>query len=578
MSQIHPNNISGQLTTLNKKIISTSQSTLKSSQAVGLYGYEPVSGLMNRVESSVNNELKVIVPSGVTINNSLALSRDGASQVLLTGPGGIAVKADSDCVIQPDPELRLGWNCKNDVAGTKFNLYYFNGLQEKMTLFDLQSVYFRGAINVNVGTSSMPFIQVYTKPTGSGDAGLFYHSLITYTFDASTDTIGIGEECLFYAKTIGAPTEPPTSVFTIPRVEMTNRKIALTNKILNGDGFLTEEILYIVVASYSGAPIDEMNVTLNLLGFNTATITRNLSLEAFDPPSGGSTETTLESFRTENASNLGLIDSSIDALDITLSALNAKVVACDTANISGNVAVSSVSGNVAITAVALPLPTGAASETTLSALNAKVVVCDTGNISGNVVESSASAILADTTTIAGSHYVDGQNFAASDTGVMMMGRNNSNVARPMHITANGDLEIEIADFVKGQALMSASFPVVLSSDQSALEVNTLRTATTDVQTNVAIPQSGTFTSNTIDMDGHSKLTIMGSSTNTNDALNIAFSVDDINYYRGSNGVYPDFTTGNYAAVIDVGGARYVQLTQTDTQTTSFTMNFSSSKR
>tara|TARA_R110000772_G_scaffold4155_2_gene14650 strand:- start:80 stop:1444 length:1365 start_codon:yes stop_codon:yes gene_type:complete len=454
---------------------------------------------------------------------------------------------------------------------------------------------------------------------------------------------------------------------------MTNRKIALTNKILNGDGFLTEEILYIVVASDSGAPIDEMNVTLNLLGFNTATITRNLSLEAFDAPSGGgSTEATLESFRTENASNLGLIDSSIDALDITLSALNAKVttcdtgavagtvavssvsgnvaitaaalplpsgaasettlsalngkvvacdtgavagtvavsgvsgnvaitavslplptgaasettlsalngkvVACDTGNISGNVAVSSVSGNVAITAVALPLPSGAASETTLSALNAKVTTCDTANISGNVVESSASAILADTTTIAGSHYIDGQNFAASDTGVMMMGRNNSNVARPMHITANGDLEIEIADFVKGQALMSASFPVVLSSDQSALEVNTLRTATTDVQTNVAVPQSGTFTSNTIDMDGHSKLTIMGSSTNTNDQLRIEYSVDDITYYRDNTYITIDFNSGNYASVIDVGGARYVHITQTDTQTTSFTMNFSSSKR
>ena len=224
------------------------------------------------------------------------------------------------------------------------------------------------------------------------------------------------------------------------------------------------------------------------------------------------------------------------------------------------------------------MPAGASTESTLSALNGKVTACDTGNISGNVVEASASSILTDTTKIAGSHYIDGGSYGVNDTGIMCMGRNGANVAKPIHITANGDVEVEIADFVKGQALMAASFPVTLASDQSALEVNTLRDATTDAQTNVAVPQSGTFTSNTIDMDGHSKLTIMGNTTNTMDALNIKFSVDDINYYRGSNGAYPDYSTGDYAAVIDTGGARYVKITQIDTQAAAFTMNFSSSKR
>ena len=111
-----------------------------------------------------------------------------------------------------------------------------------------------------------------------------------------------------------------------------------------------------------------------------------------------------------------------------------------------------------------------------------------------------------------------------------------------------------------------------------LETNTLRNPTTDVQSGVVVGSSGTFTSNTIDMDGHSKLTIMGSSTNTNDQLRIQYSVDDATYYIDNTMITVDFSSGDYAKVIDTGGARYVQIIQIDTQTTSFTMNFSSSIR
>ena len=78
--------------------------------------------------------------------------------------------------------------------------------------------------------------------------------------------------------------------------------------------------------------------------------------------------------------------------------------------------------------------------------------------------------LAQETIIAGSHYTDNQSFGGSDTGVLVMGRDGSNLAQPIHITNNGDVEVEIADFVKGQAAMAASFPVVLASDQAAIPV------------------------------------------------------------------------------------------------------------
>tara|TARA_R110000764_G_scaffold189380_1_gene274649 strand:- start:769 stop:1311 length:543 start_codon:yes stop_codon:yes gene_type:complete len=72
-----------------------------------------------------------------------------------------------------------------------------------------------------------------------------------------------------------------------------------------------------------------------------------------------------------------------------VSALDAKISACDTSNISGLVAVSAVSGSVACTHSSLPLPTGAATETSLSLLSS----CVTAN---KVAVSSVPAALSAT--------------------------------------------------------------------------------------------------------------------------------------------------------------------------------------
>ena len=148
--------------------------------------------------------------------------------------------------------------------------------------------------------------------------------------------------------------------------------------------------------------------------------------------------------------------------------LDSKITACNT----GAVVVSSS-----------VLPTGAATESTLNTLNGKVTACNTGAVvvsssalpSGAATESTLSAAEAhlgtiDTSTagIVASHYADGVAIGGSDTGVLVVGKDNSNNAHPIRITANGDVEVEIADFVKGQATKANSFPVVIASDQDTL--------------------------------------------------------------------------------------------------------------
>ena len=125
-------------------------------------------------------------------------------------------------------------------------------------------------------------------------------------------------------------------------------------------------------------------------------------------------------------------------------------IAGDTTSIDGKITACNT-GAVVISSSALP--SGAASEATLSNAEAHLGTIDTS-----------------TAGIVASHYADGGAIGGSDTGVLIMGKDNSNNAHPVRITSAGDVEVEIADFVKGQAAKAASFPVVIASDQDTLAV------------------------------------------------------------------------------------------------------------
>ena len=117
--------------------------------------------------------------------------------------------------------------------------------------------------------------------------------------------------------------------------------------------------------------------------------------------------------KLEVAANINTTGLATDALqtagNASLASLDGKVTACDTGNIAGAVSVSNtvtvdgsgvvqpVSGTFfqatqPVSAAALPLPSGAATETSLAALNGKVTACDTGNIAGAVSVSNTVTV------------------------------------------------------------------------------------------------------------------------------------------------------------------------------------------
>ena len=223
--------------------------------------------------TDVNNKITSCNTNGLSTSTNQQISQNlfkaefdkkGNTQVYLNSASGTAIKADSTCTIQEDIDYKNGWYIINDTAGTKFNIYVGNGAEEKFTLADINSVYFKAHLNRYTGVASVPFMQIYTKPTGVNDAGAFFHSRINYVFNQN-EIIGIGEEIVFFGG------QAPSKKFS-------QRSIELTDAQILGENNTTEEILFIVCASSSNAGVNELNVNLTDIGFEYGNITRNYEL------------------------------------------------------------------------------------------------------------------------------------------------------------------------------------------------------------------------------------------------------------------------------------------------------------
>jgi len=144
--------------------------------------------------------------------------------------------------------------------------------------------------------------------------------------------------------------------------------------------------------------------------------------------------------------------------------------------------------------------------------------------------------------------------------VLVYGRDSGGVLDALRTDASGHLEVVVDDFVKGQATMANSFPVTVASDQSRLDVDTVKVEVTISQVNQAIINGNSFTSTAVDMRGYDTISFFGNSSNTADEIYILVSADDITYYTTGEYVTKDFTTGDfsYNATLAV---RYIKLRQ-----------------
>ena len=220
-----------------------------------------------------------------------------------------------------------------------------------------------------------------------------------------------------------------------------------------------------------------------------------------------------------------------------------------------------------------------------SSLDSKITACDTGAVvvSSSALPSGASteatlSLVATETSLTAPQYADGDTIAVADKGVLVMGKDNSGNAHPVRITANGDLECEIADFVKGQSASSASFPVVLANDQSELSAHPLTVNNLGSQGNIINNASLANGANSSSVDvsdfNTAMLWVEDASTASSDGYDLEVSQDYSNFYAMTS-LYPQVRGGKREGVLydlRLNGVKYVRLfnnSSTDTYTTVY---------
>ena len=194
------------------------------------------------------------------------LNKPKNGKVIISSTGGASVYADSSPAPTMDEDNRNGWLFKKTVAdASKFNYYFYGEGNTPITLGELTNMNAIISVDRYDNISSVPFLVVYTKMTGSGDAGSWYHSKRLYTLDATED-LQVGEICEIYSET-----KPSFKGY---------RQIKLNFKQDEGDADATEEIYTMSIHSGSESLINT-KILVQAVGFDAkGTISRHMELAA----------------------------------------------------------------------------------------------------------------------------------------------------------------------------------------------------------------------------------------------------------------------------------------------------------
>lgn len=198
---------------------------------------------------NVSSKLESIKQLQITNNAIIHTSPTGKAS--LSSAGGVAVYADSSPVPTLDNDNRNGWLFEKTVAdASKFNYYFYSKGNKALTLADLKSISAIVSVDKYGASNDLPFFTVYTTMTGSGDAGAWYKSKLTYSITAD-ETIMIGEHIEMYS-----------GVKPVSRTGI--RQVEFNTKSTVGTGLDTEEILTVAIHSDSGAGVGLKILCANL--------------------------------------------------------------------------------------------------------------------------------------------------------------------------------------------------------------------------------------------------------------------------------------------------------------------------
>ena len=223
--------------------------------------------------TDISNNVSVLSSTDLTFNGVSVFSnidvvaqKQVVPQMIVSSP---AIYADSSIAPQPSPFLTAygfsGWAYKKalpQAISGKINWYLpfpiIGG-----TVGDIYGLYYQ-IFNNCLGTGDLPFFTVYTRPTGSGDYALWYHSSRTYT-PTSNSTANQSCQMFMNIKSLS---------FTPNSIGIQNQ-INMAEAITNGTYLDTDVILAVVLGTNSGSAYNAVDFSCSKIGM----ITENFSGE-----------------------------------------------------------------------------------------------------------------------------------------------------------------------------------------------------------------------------------------------------------------------------------------------------------
>ena len=168
----------------------------------------------------------------------------------------------------PTPSASLGfpgWKHTKGSGVEKFNYYFYgNNSNNPYLLKELDNFWAVVTCHTITTTGSLPFLVLYTVPTGVGDAEAWYKSKIAYVIDITAQKLFSGERILIYSG-------------DEPNIYPKLRKIHCSQEVKTGNCLDTETLNLLTVHSDSSAP-DSNSITVHNCGWKASEIKMNLQL------------------------------------------------------------------------------------------------------------------------------------------------------------------------------------------------------------------------------------------------------------------------------------------------------------
>ena len=161
----------------------------------------------------------------------------------------------------PGPLFREGWYFKNSITGSYINWLFFESLS--VIQLDDFSAY---AVMTFDNNTEAPIFTIETEPTGSGDAGLTFHSKIVYTSPMVPATMVSTKYVVYFGLVPAAHPE-------LPRIQLT---LDTVNSI--GDQLLTENVARCYFSSNALATTNSVEYMVEKLGVKSLNFKYEASL------------------------------------------------------------------------------------------------------------------------------------------------------------------------------------------------------------------------------------------------------------------------------------------------------------